>query len=192
MAIQSGRRELWPELWRQMQGLAWQYIHKWSWAKEKAGMEREDLLQVSKLALLMAADSYDPDRGARFSTWFVTAMQREFTLAAGLRTEKQSADPLRTAGSLDAPVSSEVLEDLCLADIIPDPAAEEMIEGAALRLAVWDIMEELPKDQRAALRKRYWAELPLDKADHKAHDAGLRALRHPSRSRRLRDFAQCG
>ncbi len=177
-AIQSGQRERWVELWRQVQGLAWQYIHKWSWAKEKAGVEREDLLQASMLALWMAADSYDAARGAQFSTWFVTAIQGEFTRAAGIRTGKQSQDP-----RLDAPLRDDEGDSLTLADTLEDSQAEEPFRQAELRVSLKRALAELPEDQRRALYRRYWLETS---ANPRAHDAALRALRHPSRSRALR------
>ena len=182
-AIQSGQRERWVELWRQVQGLAWQYSHKWSWAKEKAGVEREDLLQASMLALWMAADSYDAARGAQFSTWFVTAIQGEFTRAAGIRTGKQSQDPLRDAMSLDAPLRDDEGDSLTLADTLEDSQAEEPFRQAELRVSLKRALAELPEDQRRALYRRYWLETS---ANPRAHDAALRALRHPSRSRALR------
>ena len=89
--------------------------------------------------------------------------------------------------SLDVPLTDGE-GDMTLADTIPDPEAEAAIEGAALRLTVWDIMSELPKDQQAALYRRYWLNLPLDEAGRKAHDAALRTLRHPSRSKALRQM----
>lgn len=88
--------------------------------------------------------------------------------------------------SLNAPLTDDE-GDMTLADTIPDPAAEAVIEGTALRLTVQGILEELPEDQQAALYRRYWLNLPLDEAGRKAHDAALRTLRHPSMSRRLRE-----
>lgn len=49
-------------------------------------------------------------------------------------------------------------------------------------------LEELPEDQQSALYRRYWLDLPLDEAERKNHDAALRALRHPSRSKTLRQL----
>lgn len=183
VAIQSGQRERWVELWRQMQGLAWKCIRRWSWAKEKTGVENEDLLQASMIALLAAADSYDAARGAQFSTWFVTAMRREFTLAAGLRTEKQSQDQLRDAMSLNHTLNDDEGDPLTLADTLEDPEAEEPFRLVELRVSLRKALAELPADQRRALYRRYWMEIP---ADPRAHDAALRALRHPSRLRALR------
>lgn len=182
-AIQSGQRERWPELWQQVKGLAWQQIHRWSWAREKAGVEREDFLQASMLALWAAVNSYDASRGAQFSTWFVMALQKEFTQAAGIRTGKQSQDPLRGAVSLDAPLTDDEGDSLALADTLEDPQAEEPFRQAELRVSLKKALAELPADQRRALYRRYWLEVP---ADPKAHSAALRALRHPSRSMALR------
>ena len=106
--------------------------------------------------------------------------------ASGIRTEKRARDPLRAAVSLDAPLTDDE-GDVTLADTIQDPAAEAVIEGAALRLTVQGILAELSEDQQTALRQRYWLDIPLDEAGRKAHDAALRALRHPSMSRRLRE-----
>lgn len=183
-AIQSGQRDLWTELWRQMQGLAWQQIHRWSWAEKTAGLEREDLLQVSMLALLMAVDSYDPGRGAQFSTWFMTALRREFTVAAGVRTEKQSQDPLRDAMSLDQPLTDNAGDPLVLADILENPDSDALFRQVELQASLEEALSALPEDQRRALYCRYWLEAP---ADPKAHDAALRSLRYPSMSRRLRE-----
>lgn len=181
--IQSGQRERWVELWRQMQGLAWKCIRRWSWAKEKTGVENEDLLQASMIALLAAADSYDAARGAQFSTWYVMALKGEFTRAAGIRTAKQSQDPLRDATSLDAPLMDDEGDSLTLADTLEAPEAEEPFRQVELRVSLRKALAELPADQRRAIINRYWLEIP---ADPRAHDAALRALRHPSKLRALR------
>ena len=150
-AIQSGQRERWPELLQQVNGLAWRQIHRWSSAREKAGMEREDLLQASMLALWMAANSYDASRGAQFSTWFVMALQKEFTRAAGIRTGKQSQDPLRGAVSLDAPLTDGEGDPITLADVLEDPKAEDSFRRAELRAALERALADLPGEQRHAL-----------------------------------------
>lgn len=183
--IQSGQRERWPELWQQVKGLAWRQIHRWSWAREKAGMEREDFLQVSLLALWTAVDSYDTGRGAQFSTWFVIELKKEFVRAAGIRTEKQSQDPLRGAVSLDAPLTDDDGDSLALADTLEDPKAEDPFRRAALSAALESVLSDLSGEQRHALYCRYWLEVP---ADSRAHNAALRALRHPSKSRALREL----
>lgn len=179
--IQSGRRELLLELWEGVQRYAWKKAAAWP----RAGLEVEDLMQVAFLALLEAVSSFSPDKGG-FLNWYTFRLKTGFAEAAGWRTERQRRDPLRAAVSLDAPLTDDE-GDMTLEDAISDPAAEAVIEGAALRLSVQGVLEELPEDQQTALRQRYWLDIPLDGAGRKAHDAALRALRHPSMSRRLRE-----
>ena len=179
--IQSGRRELLLELWEGVQRYAWKKAAAWP----RAGLEVEDLMQVAFLALLEAVSSFSPDKGG-FLNWYTFRLKTDFAATAGWRTERQRRDPLRAAVSLDTSLTDDE-GDMTLADTIPDPAAEAAIEGVALRLTVQGILEELPEDQQTALYRRYWLSLPLDEAGRKAHDAGLRALRHPSMSRRLRE-----
>lgn len=177
------------ELWGQVRRLAWRFIPRWTASARLAGLEPEDLSQLAFLGLLRAVGRFRPEDGWAFSTVFVRAMQNEFAAAVG-RTERQLSDPLRYASPLDALASSDASEALTLADLIEDPAAEAAIEGTGLRLAVQDIVAELPEEQRAALYRRYWLDLPPREVDRKAHDAALRALRHPSRSRRLRELVR--
>lgn len=179
--IQSGRRELLLKLWEGVRRYAWKKSAAWP----RAGLEVEDLMQAAFLALLEAVNSFSPDKGG-FLTWYTFRLKTAFAEVTGWRTEHQRRDPLRAAVSLDASLTDEE-GDVTLADTIPDPAAEAVIEGTALRLTVQGILEELPEDQQAALYRRYWLDIPLDGAGRKAHDAALRALRHPSMSRRLRE-----
>lgn len=167
--------------------MAWRFIPRWRTAAEAGGLTAEDLEQVAFLALLRAVDAFDAGRGLRFSTYFVTALRAEVFAASGIRTEKKSRDPLRYAVSLDVPLSQDAPEDTTLAELIPDPAAEEAIDSAGLRLAIRDFLAELLEPQRRALYEKYWLEISTDR---KAHDAALKTLRHPSRSRRLKEL--CG
>ena len=139
------------------------------------------------LALLRAVDAFDAGRGLKFSTYFITMLKAEVFNASGIRTDKKARDPLRYAVSLDVPLSQDAPEDTTLAELIPDPAAEEAIDSAGLRLAIQGFLAELPESQRRALYEKYWLEISTDR---KAHDAALKALRHPSRSRKLKEL--CG
>lgn len=190
LLVQTGDKDALLTLWVQVRRLAWKFIPRWRRAAEAGGLTVEDLEQVGFLALLRAVNSFDPGRGCAFSTCFTTALKAEVFAAAGIRTEKQSRDPLRQAVSLDVSPGLKASEEIALVDLIEDPAAEAAIEGTGLRLAVQDIVAELPEEQRAALYRRYWLDLPPREVDRKAHDAALRALRHPSRSRRLRELVR--
>lgn len=175
------------DLWAQVRRLAWKFIPRWRTAAEAGGLTAEDLEQVAFLALLRAVDAFDAERGLKFSTYFITALKAEVFAASGIRTEKRARDPLRYAVSLDVPLSQDAPEDTALSELIPDPAAEEAIDSAGLRLAIQGFLAELPEPQRRALYERYWLEISTDR---KAHDAALKALRHPSRSKRLRELIQ--
>lgn len=181
VSIQAGDRGKLLELWAGVERYAWKKAAAWP----RAGLEVEDLMQSAFLALLEAVSSFSPDKGAQFLTWYTFRLKTAFAEATGWRAERQRRDPLRAAVSLDAPLTDDE-GDMTLADTIPDPAAEAVIEESALRLTVQGILEELPEDQQAALYRRYWMNLPLDETGRKAHDAALRALRHPSRSKALR------
>lgn len=185
VAVKGGNGEALLTLWAQVRRLAWKFMPRWRTAAEAGGLTSEDLEQVAFLALLRAVEAFDAERGFRFSSFFTTSLRAEVFAAAGIRTEKRARDPLRAAVSLDVPLTDDEA-DITLADTIQDPAAEAVIEGAALRLTVQGILAELPEDQQTALRQRYWLDIPLDEAGRKAHDAALRTLRHPSRSKALR------
>lgn len=179
---QGGDEDALLTLWGQVRRLAWKQMARWRWAAEQAGMTAKDCEQAALVALLLAVRSYDPGKGM-FSTWFTVCLRREFIEAAGLRTEHQKADPLRAAVSLDAPVSPEMSEEITLAALIEDPAAEVPFQTAGLRADVAGILTELSAEQLAAVRARFWEVRPCD---GKALSAALRYLRHPDRSRRLR------
>lgn len=184
MLAKNGGEAALMELWNQVRGLTWRLMPRWRAAATAGGLTAEDLAQTAFLALLRAVDAFDPERGFAFSTYFTTTLRGEVYAACGLRTEKQSRDPLRYAASLDVPISPDEPEDTTLGDLIEDPQAEADIDGAALRLGIAEALEGLPEVQRAAVVRRFWYGLP---ADAKALNAALRALRHPSRSRRLRE-----
>lgn len=184
---QTGDRDALLTLWAQVRRLAWKFIPRWRTGAAAGGLVDEDLEQIAFMGMLRAVDSFRPDAGWRFSTIFVRAAQNELAAAVG-RTDRQLSDPLRFAVSLDLPASPDADEDLTLRDMLEDPQAEEAFRRAEVFGALEPFLSDLPEDQQAALYRRYWLELPPGEVDRKAHDAALRALRHPSRSRQLREF----
>lgn len=185
VTAKDGDKDALLDLWAQVRRMAWKFLPRWRTAAEAGGLTAEDLEQTAFLAPLRAVDAFDAGTGFKLSTYFITALKAEVFNASGIRTEKKARDPLRYAVSLDVPLSQDAPEDATLAELIPDPAAEEAIDSAGLRLAIKDFLAELPEPQRRALYERYWLEISTDR---KAHDAALRALRHPSKSRRLKEL----
>ncbi len=170
------------ELWRQSRRLAWKFIQCWTASARLAGLEPEDLNQIAFLGLLKAVQRFDLNAGFKFSTIFIRIVQNELSTATG-RTERQRADPLRYALSLDIPASPDAPEDLTLGDLIEDPQAEEPFRQVDRFGDLEPYLAALPKNQQAALYRRFW--LDVD-ADAKAVNAALRTLRHPSNSRQLK------
>ena len=180
------------ELWGQVRPFAYKQATRWAAALgEHSGVTVEDLLQSAFLALLEAAEGYDPSAGA-FLTWYGLKLKAAFTEATGQRTKRQREDPMCTALSLDAPLTDDTGDLFTLADTLADPAAELAVVAVAeldfqqrrhkaleLALAV------LPEVQRAAVVERCCYGR---KVDTRAYNAGLRALRHPSISRPLREY----
>ena len=184
---QTGDKDALLTLWAQVRRLAWKFIPRWRAATTAGGLEDADLEQIAFVGLMRAVDSFRPDAEWRFSTIFVRAVQNELAAAVG-RTDRQLSDPLRFAVSLDLPASPDADEELRLADMLEDPQAAEAFRRAEVFGALEPFLSDLPADQQAALYRRYWLELPPGETDRRSHDAALRALRHPSRSRQLREF----
>ena len=190
-AVQAGESGT-LELWIAVRRLALKFAIRWERALDgQSGMERDDFMQVAFLAMLDAVKSWNSQAGA-FNTWFVIILKGAFTEAAGLRTAREMNDPLRSAQSLDAPVTDENGEEVEGSDIVPDPAAERPFEDVAeldfiekRREAVETALASLPEHQQEAIRAKYYRE---EKADMVAVNAALKHLRHPLRSKGLRPY----
>ena len=191
MLAQSGNEKSVLLLWERVKYFAKKQAGRWITAWEgRGGIVLDDLMQVSFLALLDALGSWKPDGGS-FIGWYAMRLKTAFTSAYGQRTQRDRLDPLQSAASLDAPLDSED-DDLTLGDTIEDPAAVkamETVEENDRRQHLHDIMQEvietLPEDQQNAVVEKYYRG---GKADIKAHNAALRALRHPSRSKALKEY----
>ena len=188
---QSGNEKSVLLLWERVKYFAKKQAGRWIAAWEgRGGIVLDDLMQVSFLALLDALGSWKPDGGS-FIGWYAMRLKTAFTSAYGQRTQRNRLDPLQSATSLDGPLDSED-DDLTLGDTIEDPAAVkamETVEENDRRQHLHDIMQEvietLPEDQRTAIVEKYYRG---GKADSKAHNAALRSLRHPSRSKALKEY----
>lgn len=196
--IQSGDQRRLLELWTQVERFVWgKARRRYLLSEGLGGVEIEDLYQSGYIALVAAADSYDPDGGRSFVGWLALYLKTAFAEAAGYRSRKQARDPLLRAASLDAPVGDDP-DGSTLAELQSDPAAEHEIEAVVeqdrldrLRAVLEEALARLPEDQQSAIRRRYysWDQVPLSGAekdrDAAAYKAALRALRHPTNSRAL-------
>lgn len=89
-------------------GLAW-YTARMS----SVPMELEEKISLCYLGLVLAAGSFDPDRGIRFATFAVPVMQNK--ILQGLKREKKHFGVI----SLEQPAGKE--NGGTLADLVPDP-----------------------------------------------------------------------
>lgn len=187
-AIQSGDWERLPELWMQTERfVAQQANRRIVLLNGLGGVEFWDLYQSGFLALIAAANSFDPTAGRSFISWLADYLQTSFAAAAGFRSTKQRRDPLHRSASLDVPATED--SDTIIAELIEDPKAAEDFRNAEHRLyleqlqtAVEDALAQLPPDQRETVIRRYWKG---EAVDDKVLRAALRTLRHPRISRAL-------
>lgn len=190
--IQSGAREKIIELWEQVRRFAWKRANRWAIALDRrGGVTDEDLVQAAFLALLDAVDSFRPESGS-FLTWYNLRLKSAFTETAGLRTQRERKDPMRSAISLDAPLADDAGNSFTIADIVPDPAAQAALDDVAERerqQKLHDILEQalaqLPANQREAIIAKHYRG---QQADVNAYSAAMKALRHPKVSSKLREY----
>ena len=191
--IQGGERDKLVELWAQVERfVAQQARRRLVLSAGLGGVELGDLYNAGYLALVAAADSFDPETGGSFIGLLALRLKSAFAEAGGYRSRKQSLDPLHRAGSLDVPVGEDE-DSATLGELQEDPGAAQALEDVEWRIqqerlhaALEAALSELPENLREAVRRKYWSGLPVD---NKAHSAALRALRHPRVSMRLRAYA---
>ena len=125
-------------------------------------LEFDDLYNSGYIALVAATDSYGPEAGALFITWFAMHLKTAFAEAGGWRTRRQKQDPLNNSTSMDKPIGEED-DGGTLGDFIPDPSAvqafqdvEERLYLEQLHAALERAMGTLEADEEAFIRARYY------------------------------------
>ena len=133
----------------------------------RGGLEVEDLEQIGFMAMVDAAETFNPHKEAKFATWLCICLRRFFQEASG-RLYMDKNGNLRTkyvldyAVSLDMPLGDDPQSDT-LADVVPDPNAmanieqvEESVWRGQLRNALSDVLMEIEPEQAEVLRCRFW------------------------------------
>ena len=142
--IQSGERDKLPELWEQVEKFVAQQAHRRHLLSGGVGgVEVEDLYQSGYIALVAAADTYDPDAGRAFIGWLSLALKTAFAEAGGYRSHKQVRDPLHHAGSLDVPTSED--SDTAIGDLVADLNAAQDFRDVEDRLYLEQLHNALEK-----------------------------------------------
>ena len=172
--IQGGDRDKLEQLWGQVERfVAAQANKRLVLSGGLGGVEFGDLYNAGYIAVVAAADTYDPAAGRAFIGWLALALKTAFSQAAGIRSRRQARDPIHQAHSLDAPVGEDT-DGNTLADLQADPAAahalqdaEERIWRGQLREALETALAQLPAVQGETLRSRFFQAQTLEQiADH--------------------------
>lgn len=107
--IQQGQTRLYSELWGQTErffkGCAYKYINKHGERLAASGIELDDLMQVSFLALYDAVQAFEPSTGYKLLTYTKYPLQSHFAELYGTRSAKRL--PLNHCKSLDEPLTEE-------------------------------------------------------------------------------------
>lgn len=191
--VQAGERERLVELWGQTRRLVLKKACRWV-VYRSGGAELEDLEQAGFIAVLRAADSFDPAAGCQFSTWIQHFMLDEFTKATGRKTARQAHDPLNGAVSLDMPACPEEENSSTLGEFLPDERAENAFSDVErredlhrLHVLLLEAVDTLAPYPRAAVMAQYWGAERIGAHSENLQRA-LRKLRNPSISRPLAEF----
>lgn len=195
--IQGGERDRLPELWAQVEKfLAVQAHKRLVLSAGLGGVEFEDLYNAGYLALVAAADSFDPTAGRSFIGWLALALKTAFAEAGGYRSRKQARDPIHHAGDLDAPVG-EGEDGATLGELQADPAAVQAFQDVEERLyrkQLHDALERalgtLEDNEEAVIRARYYQGHTLEEIGPQARTLESHALVKLRRSRVRRELEQ--
>lgn len=177
MQAAAGDRHALAQLWELNKGLACSLARRWYAANaERAavcGLAAEDLEQESYFAVLYAAETYAPEKGA-FTTWLALAMRRQIMLAmcGGHRRNMTgedgtrhtvASDMLNSCTSLDLPIADEGGDQTTLGALQEDPASaadlaavEDRVLNAEMRVALDKAFTKLAAREAETLQLRYY------------------------------------
>lgn len=202
--IQAGETDLMEQLWAGVERLVRWKVRRISKVIDgRYGVESDDLYQSGYLAMMSAVETYKPENGS-FSTWLMFYLKSAFAETTGIRTTKGRMEPINNAVSLDKPLGDEE-DGASFGDLVPDPkaaatmdAVEETLWREQLHEALEGVLAELPEDQSAVLRQRYYDQQTFVGAAQslgttpeevrKLEGKGLKALRHYKLANRIRPF----
>lgn len=165
----------------------------------------EDLTQAGFLAVLDAAEQYDPDRGnASFLSLLSLKLWKRWDEEAGTRTTRR--DALQYAESLDAPAVAGDEDSAPAVDLIADEGAALAFTGVEYldfldycRRVIATALDTLPAAQSAVLRLHYLEGRSLEAAaplcglscKQAASDTEFRALLRLERGKYRRELRDC-
>ena len=205
----TGDRAALAALWEQNRGLLAVlfrrlYIRAGTLRVTQAGVTWEDVEQCGFLAIVQAAQVYEPQRGTLFTSVLGYAVKRVFFELIGFPTERTKREPLNRACSLDEPVTGEDGSETPRGELTPDHAAEQAFENTErrvyceqLRHALDTEIAKLSPIQQEAVRSRFYENLTLTQTGERLHcnaeyarrqvDRALFLLKRSARLARFRE-----
>ena len=117
----------------------------------------QELFQIGCIGLIKAVDTFNPDKGARFSTYAAACIHNQIRMS--FRTEKRR----RQTYSLDA-VVVDTGEDksLTIQDLVPDTRNPfELIDNSDFYEQLHEAVGELTDKQQTIIRARYLEDCPM-------------------------------
>ena len=205
----EGDREALAALWEQNRGLLRVMFNRLAAAyrerMDAAGVTLEDLEQEGYFAVAKAAKLYDPNAGAKFSTFLYYPVKNAFESAVGLNSERLRREPLCRCDSLDVPLYAEDNGSDTRGDTVPDEAAEqafndadECLYTAQLHSALDDALALLDERQAVVLRGRFYEGRTLESLAvqlgisrervRQTESKALRSMRFPRIQRKLEAY----
>lgn len=200
--IQTGQRELMPQLWEQVRGfIARMAIRRYILTDGFGGVEIDDLVQAGFLGLCEAVERFDEAQGYKLLTYLRPCLTSAFYEAEGRTHERTARDPIHRALSLDAPIGED--DDGTLGDLVHDPAdafedADARIWREQLHEALENALAELPAAEASTLRGRYYRGMTMREIGEsggvsvdtvrKRERDGLRSLRRRQSRWSLEEF----
>ena len=148
MHIQAGKTELLAPLWGETRRLILHIARRYAPDMRRRGnwIDWEDIEQNGFLALVAAVRAYNPSKGWAFNSYLNYQIQL-------IMTRCSSREPPYTI-SLDEPIAGED-DDLSLADLIPDPQAQQDFEKLQIQIYTQELIHSLPPEQAQILWLRY-------------------------------------
>lgn len=184
--IQAGERDRLPQLWGQVERFVAKRanhimsMYATGYMANSGGVEFDDLYNSGYLALVAAVDTYKPEKGMKFISWFAFFVKTAFGNAGGWMRQKN--DALRRAVSLDAPIDGEDDSDP-LAQIVEDTGAAQEIQAVEdkifqeqLHAALERALQQLPDAEVEAIRGKYFLGRELFSVEKRAERRGLSRL----------------
>ena len=120
----------------------------------------DDLLQSGYIAMISAAQGFEPDRGASWGTYYGWAYSGEVARLCGWGNYRREL--MDTAESLDAPLPNDDNDDTTLNDIIGNDApgyddVERRIYNEQLHNALEGVISTLKPAQQYSVRRYYFS-----------------------------------